>query len=232
MYHSVLSSSLNIGLIHPSEIIEMIIQFCKDKPHINVEEYIKQLMGWRSYVRYIYLYINDRLRSSNYFNNTRKLNNIWYVGNTNIEFIDTIITQALKYGYLHNNQRIVIGSLMVLLGIHPTSIYKWFMEVCAIDAYDIYVIPNVYGLLGNSGDLIIKKIVLLSDSTVSKYINCTNKSWKKQWKSLYYNFIITHQEYLKNTAYIRTISYWNRINNNEQDKLLKTANQLIKLLTK
>ena len=117
MYHSFLSSSINIGLIHPSDIIKIIKKHEKDIPINSYEGYIRQLF-WREYQRYCYDYFN--FKGLDYFGNTKKLDKKWYNGSIGIEPVDFCINKAFNLAYLHHIERLmVIGNFMNLYGIKP-----------------------------------------------------------------------------------------------------------------
>ena len=119
MFHSVLSSSINIGLIQPIEILDKILHLEKTIKTNSFEGYIRQLF-WREYQKYCYL--NFNFKSKNYFGNTKKLTSIWYTGKTGIKPVDDAIVSGFETGYLHHILRLmVMGNFMNLYGL---ALYK------------------------------------------------------------------------------------------------------------
>jgi deoxyribodipyrimidine photolyase-related protein len=139
LFHSILSSSINIGLLNPNDIIKEVKKYRNKVPINSYEGYIRQLF-WREYQRYTYIYADF---SNNYFGNNKKLKKEWYEGKLDIEPVDNSIKRAFKYGYLHHIERLmVIGNYMNLNEINPKEGYKWFMEF-SIDSYDC-LLPLIF----------------------------------------------------------------------------------------
>jgi deoxyribodipyrimidine photolyase-related protein len=126
MYHSILSTSINIGLLNPTDIVKLVMKNKKKVPINSLEGYIRQLF-WREYQRYCYIYFN--FNRKNYFGNKKKLTKKWYDATTGIDPIDNCIRDGFDTGYLHHIERLmVVGNFMNLYGLHPKEGFKWFME--------------------------------------------------------------------------------------------------------
>ena len=118
----------------------------KELPLPSLESFIREILGWREYVRAMYQTRHVKMRSSNVFGHTRKLTQDWYEGTTGIPAVDNCIKKVLARGYLHHVERLmIIGNIMFLSEIDPNDVYNWFMEM-SIDAYDWVLVPNVYGM--------------------------------------------------------------------------------------
>ena len=142
LFHSLLSSSINIGLINPRDLIDIIID-SKSKIN-NTEGFIRQLF-WREYQRFCHLYYN--FNNKNYFGNKKKLTKDWYNGTTKIDPIDTCIKNGFETGYLHHIERLmVVGNYMNLCKIHPMEGFKWFMEF-SCDSYEWVMKQNVLDMV-------------------------------------------------------------------------------------
>ena len=144
MFHSVLSSSINIGLLNPSEIVEELAKY-KSKVNINsFEGYLRQLF-WREYQRYTYIYVgyikNGKLKY-NYFGNRKKLSKDWYEGTLDVELIDDMIKDGFNTGYLHHIGRLMFVALINLYGIGPMEGFNWFMEFIT-DSYEWVMCPKM-----------------------------------------------------------------------------------------
>ncbi|MER3330040.1 MAG: cryptochrome/photolyase family protein, partial [Candidatus Kapaibacterium sp.] len=136
--HSVLSPLMNVGLILPKEIINRSLSFSvKENIPINsTEGFIRQIMGWREFIRGMYISKGRFSRSNNNWNFTRKIPDSFYDGTTGIVPIDNTIKKILETGYCHHIERLMIlGNFMLLCEFDPNEVYRWFMELF-IDAYD------------------------------------------------------------------------------------------------
>lgn len=200
LFHSVLSSSLNIGLLNIEYVIDNALKYYSkhtNKIKINnFEGFIRQLIGWREYMKYVYEYYYDDLISSNYLKNTIKLNNSWYDGTTKLLPVNNVIKQTLKYGYMNHIQRLmIILNAMTLYEISPKDIYIWFTEM-SIDSYDWVMVSNVYAM-GFANDKFMSRPYISSSNYVTKMMGYTsgqkanheNKMWIKDWNDLYRKFI-------------------------------------------
>lgn len=191
IYHSVLSSSLNIGLINPDEIIELI----KDRKEINsVEGYIRQLF-WREYQRYTYKYID--FEKLEYFKLENKLDKSWYNGTTDNSIINKTIKKGFENAYLHHIERLmVIGNYMMLNEIKPKDGFKWFMEF-PIDSYLWVMHQNVYDMVFCvGGGLTMRRPYISSSNYILKMSDYKKNTWNKRWDELYQNFLKKHKKKL------------------------------------
>jgi deoxyribodipyrimidine photolyase-related protein len=244
--HSLLSSSLNIGLISPIYILNKIIKAfdklnldSKKKAIPNVEGYIRQLIGWRSYVRFIYIYHGNNMLKENKLEHYNKLPDTWYNGTTGIYPIDFLIKKVEKYAYTHHIERLMyLGNFALLCRIKPKDIYKWFM-ICFIDSYEWVMVANVFGMSQYSTNSIkmmtrpyfssSNYIKNMSDFKLNSYNKINDYYWNEIWDALYYNFINNNYNILKNIyATARNVSHWDKKTKLEQNKLLKIAKDFLK----
>lgn len=237
LFHSCITPMLNIGLITPHDVINVITNYYnKHKTHIsiaNYEGFIRQIIGWREYQRYIYQYAGNKMRNSNYFNNTRKLTPDWYNGTTSIKPVDDAIKMAMNDGYIHHILRLmVIGNFMNLVGIHPDEVYKWFMEF-SLDSYDWVMIGNVYSMaLWADGGLTMRKPYISSDGYIMKMSNYSKGEWNAQWNAIFHHFIDRTHTQLEKTYYNGLVKAWNRKTDIAKDEELSIANKIIKRISK
>jgi len=190
MYHSLISPMLNNGLLVPIELIKIIKKYEKKIDIKNYEGYLRQIIGWREYMRYLYIYKYNELINSNSFNNNNKLSKNWYFATTGILVIDNEIKKAIKYGYSHHIVRLMVFlNFMLLSEIKPEDIYKWFMEVISIDAYDWVMISNIYAM-GYFSKIGMRRPYLSSSNYIIKMSNYKkNKEWDIEWDNLFRNFV-------------------------------------------
>ncbi len=186
MFHSILSSSINIGLINPIDIIEELKKH-KSKVKINsFEGYLRQLF-WREYQRYCYIYVNFK---KNYFGNKKRLTKKWYNGTLGIEPIDDLIKSGFDTAYMHHIGRLMyIGNFMNLSGIAPKQGFKWFMEF-SIDSYEWVMYQNVMDMVFFcTGGLTMRKPYVTSSNYILKMSNYKKGDWSEKWNKMYNDFI-------------------------------------------
>jgi len=226
--HSLLSSSLNTGIISVKYVLNKILnnfnklsQENKKKQINNYEGFIRQIIGWRSYIRYIYIYYGKDLMNENFFNNNNKLNkDIWYNHNksSGLEIIDHMINKVFKYAYLHHIERLmIIGNYFLLTCIKPQDVYKWFMSLF-IDAYEYIMVANIVMSSYNTTSIKITTRPYFSSSNyIIKMSNIKKNNWSVIFDSLYYNFINKNQDKLL-TIYstANSVNNWNKKNNKKE----------------
>ena len=141
-------------------------------------------------MRYLYLYKYDILITSNKHKNYKKLNKNWYNATTGILIIDSEIKKAIKYGYAHHIVRLMVFlNFLILNEISPEDIYKWFMEVISIDAYDWVMIPNIYSM-GGFSSIGMKRAYLSSSNYILKMSNYKkNDTWTLLWNDKFRSFV-------------------------------------------
>jgi len=239
--HSILSSSINIGLITPKYIIDKVNKYFsklskseqKHEYH-NIEGFIRQIIGWRSYVRLIYLIHGQTILKMNNLNNDYIINKKWYNATTNIEPIDILINKVKKYAYLHHIERLMyIGNFALLTQVHPLEIYKWFMIV-SIDSYEWVMVANVFGMSQyaiNDNISMMTRPYFSSSNYILKMSTFKKGDWCNIWNSLYYLFIDKHKKMLSSSyAVANTVNLWNKKSENEKKEIKKTANNYLDYL--
>jgi deoxyribodipyrimidine photolyase-related protein len=232
LFHSICSIQLNNGLLTPSYVQKLIIDYYH--VHKNtlypIEAFIRQL-NWREYVRFIYLYEYENIIHKNYFNNNRHLTSDWYRGTTGIEPVDQAIKFAFRFGYLHHIIRLmVMCNFMNLCQIHPTDVYRWFMEF-SLDSYDWVMIANVYSMgLYADGGLVTTKPYISSSNYILRmaHIDNSTSDWETIWKVLYYFFIYRNGSKIKGRGQLY-LSHWSKQSNKKL--IIKNAIRLIKKLS-
>lgn len=194
LYHSLLSASLNIGLILPSEVLRVIDRVSKDIPLNSYEGFVRQLF-WREYQRYCYLYLS--YRRLNYFGNRGRITRAWYEGTTGILPVDDCIRIGFQTGYLHHIQRLmVVGNYMNLCGISPKQGHRWFMEF-SCDSYEWVMAQNVLDMVFFcSGGRTTTRPYVSSSNYVRRMSNYTRGEWCEVWDRAYRDFIRRHTKKL------------------------------------
>ncbi|TAE55592.1 MAG: cryptochrome/photolyase family protein, partial [Bacteroidetes bacterium] len=148
LWHSVLTPALNIGLIQPDEIVTRVLEAHAryPLPLNSLEGFIRQIIGWREFMRLMYLREGVKIRNGNHFGHTRALPESFWKGTTGLLPFDDLLAQLDQRAYSHHIGRLMVaGNLMLLCGIHPDEVYRWFMALY-IDSYDWVMVPNVYSM--------------------------------------------------------------------------------------
>ena len=181
---------LNIGLLTPLKLVEIAKNYKTKVPINSYEGFIRQLIGWREYMHYLYQYKYDELIKSNNHNNQKSIDKSWYSGTTGLLILDNEIKKAITYGYSHHIIRLMIFLNYLLLSeIKPTDIYKWFMEVVSIDAYDWVMIPNIYSM-GYFSKIGMKRPYLSSSNYLLKMSNYKKDGkWDIDWTDKFRSFV-------------------------------------------
>lgn len=216
LHHSVLSVCINTGLLLPGRVIHESIQYAADKkvPYNSLEGFVRQILGWREFIRMIYIREGRKQRTTNYWGFTRKIPGSFYTGNTGIPPIDNTINKLKRSGYNHHIERLMIlSNFMLLCEFDPDEVYKWFMEMY-IDAYDWVMVPNVYGM-GQfaDGGLMSTKPYISSSNYLYKMSNYQKgEPWAEIWDALFWRFMHVHRSFfLQNPRLgmlIRTFDKW------------------------
>ena len=236
LFHSTLSPYLNLGLITPKEIITKILNANKLKniPINSLEGFVRQVIGWREFMRGIYQNYTDKLEKTNYFNHKRKLSDDWYKGTTGIDPIDDAINDLNRYGYAHHIVRLMhLSNVMTLSQLHPKEIYKWFMEMF-VDSSDWVMSPNVYGMgTFSDGGIFSTKPYICGSNYIIKMSNYKKGNWSNIVDGLYWNFIHNNKEVLsKNPRMGMVMMSYRKLKGERKDYLLKIANEFIATKTK
>lgn len=200
LYHSGISAPLNCGFLTPEQVIEAALSRHDKKPVplASLEGFIRQVLGWREYIRALYVLNGSGMRSANKLEQSRMLSKQWYDGTLGVPPVDDVINKANNHAYSHHIERLmVVGNFMLLCEIHPSEVYKWFMEMF-IDAYDWVMVPNVYGMsqFSDLGSMVTKPYISGSNY-VLKMSHYKKDIWCDIWDGLFWGFVERHQELLE-----------------------------------
>tara|TARA_E500000178_G_scaffold356542_1_gene435316 strand:- start:49371 stop:50864 length:1494 start_codon:yes stop_codon:yes gene_type:complete len=198
IFHSAISPLLNIGLLTPREVIDELEGLEATIPLNSLEGFLRQIIGWREFIRGVYQERGVEQQRGNFFKNYRFLKDSWYTGNTGIAPLDDAIKFSIKYGYTHHiNRLMVIGNTMNLSGINPKEIYKWFMEMY-VDSSDWVMTPNVFGMATFAdGGLMATKPYVCGSNYILKMSDYKKGDWCDVIDGLYWKFIENNQDFFK-----------------------------------
>ncbi len=241
VYHSRLSFALNIKMISPQEIVNRVEEaFYKNKCEISqAEGFIRQILGWREFMRGIYWKEMPAYENKNYFNATRKLPEFFWTGNTKMQCLKKSIDQSMDFAYAHHIQRLmVIGNFCLMAGIDPDEVDEWYLGIY-IDAFQWVEITNTRGMsqFADGGIVATKPycssanyIDKMSDYCSSCYYNKKEKTGDRAcpYNSLYWNFIHKHKDELANNQRMSMMyRIWDKYTEDEKQLIINQASGLL-----
>lgn len=213
LFHSRLSFAMNTKMLSPKEVIEQAVNYYRqNKTEITlsqVEGFVRQILGWREYVRGIYWKEMPNYAKMNALENQNKLPAFFWTGKTNMNCMQKAISQSLEEAYAHHIQRLmIIGNFSLLMQIHPDEVDAWYLGVY-IDAIEWVEMPNTRGMSQYAdGGILATKPYVSSGSYINKMSNyCGNCQYNVKEKlgekacpfnSLYWNFLDDKKEHFKN----------------------------------
>lgn len=233
-FHSVLTPYLNIGLLMPQEVIDRVLDYGaeNDIPLNCIEGFVRQVIGWREFMRIIYLRHGVFERNENFWGFTRQIPQSFYDGTTGIEPIDHTIHTLLEDGYCHHIERLmVLGNFMMLCRFDPDDVYRWFMEFF-IDAYDWVMVPNVYGMSQFAdGGIFATKPYLSGSNYIRKMSDFKKGDWCEVWDGLFWTFVADHHEFfLKNYRMAQMARLYERMDPSKQAAHRENAEEFLRKL--
>ncbi len=201
LFHSVLTPALNIGLLSPREVADAALAHGDRVPMNSLEGFVRQVIGWREFVRLVYRTRGRRQRTRNYWSHHRPMPAAFYSGETGADPVDHVIRGVLETAYCHYIERLMIlGNFMLLCDLAPDGVCQWFMELF-IDAYDWVMVPNVYGMsqFADGGGMTTKPYISGS-SYMLKMSDCEQGPWCAVWDALYWRFVDRHADFFRSNA--------------------------------
>jgi deoxyribodipyrimidine photolyase-related protein len=244
LYHSRISFSMNLKMISPQEVIDKAIQEWHRRPndieYNQLEGFVRQIIGWREYMRGIYWLKMPNYASMNFFDNQEKLPDWFWTGKTKMNCLKDAINQSLEYAYAHHIQRLMItGNFALLAGVHPDEIDAWYLGIY-IDAIEWVEITNTRSMSQFAdGGIVGTKPYVSSAAYIDKMSHyCGTCFYKKALKtgekscpfnSLYWNFYDKNEEKLaKNPRIGMMYNVWRKMKPEAKVELLEQANYYLK----
>jgi deoxyribodipyrimidine photolyase-related protein len=234
LHHSVLSPLLNTGLLSPRELIEGALEKAtqNDIPLASTEGFIRQVLGWREFIRMVYVREGSRQRTQNYWGFRRKIPQTFWTGETGIHPVDTVIRKVLNTGYAHHIERLmVLGNFMLLCEFDPDEVYRWFMELF-IDAYDWVMVPNVYGMTQFAdGGLMTTKPYISGSNYLLKMGDWEKGPWQEIWDGLFWRFMHVHRDFFsQNPRLGMLLKTFDRMSADKREQHLTAADSWLRKL--
>ncbi|MFK7813340.1 MAG: cryptochrome/photolyase family protein [Maribacter sp.] len=232
--HSVLTPMLNVGLITPDDIVDVSLKFAEenDVPINSTEGFIRQIIGWREFIRGMYVTRGSDERTKHFWNFTRKIPSSFYDGTTGIYPIDQTIKKLLKTGYCHHIERLmVLGNFMMLCEFDPDDVYQWFMELF-IDSYDWVMVPNIYGMSQFAdGGLMSTKPYISGSNYLMKMSDYKKGEWQETWDGLFWCFMNKHRDFFSQNPRLRMlVSMFDKMPDEKKRSHLDTAENYLSTL--
>lgn len=236
LYHSCMTPFLNIGLVNPDEVVTLILAAYREKnlPLNSVEGYIRQIIGWREFIRGIYQNYSETQKSTNFFNHQRLLAPSWYSGQTGCPPLDEVIKKTLKLAWCHHIERLmVVSNMMNLCEIHPQSSYSWFMELF-VDSSDWVMGPNVYGMgLMSDGGIFATKPYICGSNYWLKMSSYKKADWCLEVDGLYWRFVREKFSFLrKNPRLSMMTKSYEKMTADKKETLEKAAQAFLQRNTR
>jgi deoxyribodipyrimidine photolyase-related protein len=197
LFHSAISPTMNTGLLDPRVVVERAVAHAEehDVDLQSVEGFVRQVIGWREYMRASYVVHGRVMRTRNLLGLTRELDDDWWNGTTGLLPVDTVVRRVNEHGWCHHIERLmVLGNAMLLSRIDPEEVYEFFM-VLFIDAYDWVMVPNVYAMSQfATGELITTKPYVSGSNYLRKMSDFPPGPWTTIWDALYWQFVADHRD--------------------------------------
>ena len=248
LYHARISFSMNIKMISPQEVIEKATSEWRKRPaeieYNQLEGFVRQIIGWREYMRGIYWLKMPEYANLNFFDNQGELPEWYWTGETKMNCLKDAIHQTLDYGYAHHIQRLMItGNFALLAGVHPDAIGAWYLGVY-MDAIEWVEITNTLGMSQYAdGGIVGTKPYVSSASYIDKMSHyCGSCYYKKALKtgdkscpfnSLYWNFYDKNEDKLgKNPRIGMMYNVWRKMQPEAKTALLEQADYYLKNINK
>ncbi|MDX1692726.1 MAG: cryptochrome/photolyase family protein [Ketobacteraceae bacterium] len=238
IFHSRLSFSMNTKMLHPMEVISAVEAAYKERKDISIsqaEGFIRQILGWREFVRAIYWQSMPGYERKNHLLAQRNLPDYFWTGKTRMACMAKAIGQSLDYAYAHHIQRLMItGNFCLLAGINPKQVHQWYLSIY-IDAIEWVEAPNTLGmsLFADGGKLASKPyaaggnyINKMSDHCGHCHYNVNARHGEQScpFNSLYWHFLDRHQEKLGNNHRLRMVyRNWEKRSAADKKQVLATA---------
>ena len=240
LQHSLLSPLLNIGLLSPAAVIEATLEQVHQRqggeapvPIASLEGFLRQVIGWREFVRGIDRLHGERQASANFWNHQRQLAPCWSDGSTGLPPLDRAIERLNRLAYNHHIERLmVIGNLMLLCEIQPQAVHRWFMERY-LDSYEWVMGPNVYGMGQMSdGGIFATKPYICGSNYILKMGDFKRGPWCEIWDGLYWRFIDRHRAFFQaNPRLSMMVRLLERLEPERRQRLFAAAEAFIERTT-
>lgn len=243
-WHSMLSSSLNLKLLNPREVIHaVLIAWKKYSLDLStIEGFIRQILGWREFVRGMYFLDMPQMAQDNYYQHQNPLPKWYWTGKTQMACMQDAVGQTLEYGYAHHIQRLMVtGNFALLAEVLPQAVCEWYLAIY-VDAIEWVELPNTAGMaLFANGGRFTSKPYIASGAYIKRMSNyCGSCKYKPDIRygeeacpvtNLYWNFLIKHRTQFDASPRTRLMTAnLKRISDEDQKAITLHAKQILSQL--
>ena len=231
LHHSLLSPMLNNGLLTPVYVIDHAVDFAwkHEVPMNSLEGFVRQILGWREFIRGVYEVGGSRQRTRNFWGFHRKIPEAFWTANTGLPPVDQTIETLLDTGYNHHIERLmVLGNIMLLCEFDPDEVHRWFMTLY-IDAYDWVMVPNVYGMSQFAdGGLMSTKPYISGSNYLMKMGHFPKGDWQKTWDALFWRFLNIHRDFFNTNPRLRMlVNSFDKMDASRKNELITRAEKYL-----
>ena len=244
LFHAIISPYLNIGLLKPLDVCKKAEKAFLDgrAPLNSVEGFIRQIIGWREYIRGIYFLQGPNYTQNNYLDHNRPLPSLYWGKESGLNCLDQCVKQTEEFSYAHHIQRLMVtGNFALLTGVSPYEIHEWYLSVY-IDAFEWVEAPNTIGMSQFAdGGVVASKPYVSSGAYINKMSNycksCKFKVAEKVGKdacpfnALYWHFLSRNRDKFQgNPRMAQMYRTWDRMNKDHKNNVIKSADEFLNKL--
>jgi len=239
LFHSRLSYSMNTKMLHPMEVIGAAMIEWERREEISVQQvegFVRQILGWREYMRGVYWDLMPDFSEMNFFNHDAALPDFYWTGDTRMACLKAAIGQSLEHAYAHHIQRLMVtGNFALLAGVHPDAVDEWYLGIY-IDAVEWVEKPNTRGMsqFADGGRIATKPYISSARYIHSMSDYCRDCHYRHKEKfgdhacpfnALYWEFFARHRDRLASNPRIGMMyRTWDRMK--EKERILNRAGAL------
>ena len=241
LFHAIISPYLNIGLLKPLDVCKKAEKAFLDgrAPLNSVEGFIRQIIGWREYIRGIYFLQGPNYTKNNYLDHNRPLPSLYWGKESGLNCLDQCVKQTDEFSYAHHIQRLMVtGNFALLTGVSPYEVHEWYLSVY-IDAFEWVEAPNTIGMSQFAdGGVVASKPYVSSGAYINKMSNycksCKFKVAEKVGKdacpfnALYWHFLSRNRDKFQgNPRMAQMYRTWDRMDEDHKNNVIKSADEFL-----
>jgi deoxyribodipyrimidine photolyase-related protein len=240
VYHARISPLLNCKLLNPREVVDAVLEAYEagDAPLNSVEGFVRQIIGWREFIRGVYWHEGPDYRERNTFDQNGSLPQLYWTGETDMRCMQQCVGQVLEHGYGHHIQRLMVtGNFALIAGVSPQEISDWYLAMY-VDAVDWVTLPNTLGMVMHAdGGVVGTKPYAASGQYIKRMSDycqdCRYKPGERTgddacpFSTFYWDFLLKHERTLRKNQRMRLIlKNLDRIESSEKTAIRKRANRI------
>jgi deoxyribodipyrimidine photolyase-related protein len=243
MNHALLGAAMNLGLLHPVEVIERVLESAEadtDVPLSSVEGFVRQVLGWREFLRHVYRVEMPGLATANQLDATEDLPGAYWTGETDMACLSEVVDGVRTRGYSHHIERLmVLSNFALCYGVEPRQLNDWF-HAAYVDAYHWVTTPNVVEMGSYGSGVFATKPYAASANYIDRMSDhCSNCAYYKTkatgegacpFNTLYWEFLGRNEETLRSSGRMGLVySHWDRKDEDEREAIRERAMEVREL---